>query len=475
MTLRLAVNNVGPLASGKIEIAPLTVIIGPNNSGKSVLAMLTYAATQAGSHHRNSFARPFYNVGTMVPSKSPLPQFEEEDLLLIKDLFAQGSPKRDSITKPISKSIDSACDSLCKGLGEVFVTEIERCFGDRLQELARRGEDGSIEVPFLELTSSLRRWTIAITLTRGHTTIDTTANVDIHAILVHLKRMMEERYNLPKLWNEIPPEVIGQHMWEDLSSLLFSEFPSSSYYLPAARSGFLQSHRALASAIVSRAPLVGIEDMAVPKLTGVIGDFIGQLLRLGRQQRGDFLPQAKALEERVLDGAVRLEADPTGYREIAFRHNRTDLPLRRTSSMVSELAPVALYLRHVLLYGDLLIIEEPESHLHPKSQLALAIVLADAVDNGLGVVLTTHSDYFLRALNNQLIAAELANNDGRHLLSLHNVRAILCHMRRSDGATVTTKLRISKSAGIAETEFARVAEHLYSETTELERRIVADK
>ena len=55
------------------------------------------------------------------------------------------------------------------------------------------------------------------------------------------------------------------------------------------------------------------------------------------------------------------------------------------SSMVSELAPVVLYLRHVVQPGDLLIIEEPESHLHPAMQVEFTRQLAAAVQSGVRI------------------------------------------------------------------------------------------
>ena len=65
-------------------------------------------------------------------------------------------------------------------------------------------------------------------------------------------------------------------------------------------------------------------------------------------------------------GHVRVDRSATGYPNFTYRPKdwKKDLPLMQASSMVSELAPVVLYLRHVVRRGDLLIIEEPESHLH---------------------------------------------------------------------------------------------------------------
>ena len=57
--------------------------------------------------------------------------------------------------------------------------------------------------------------------------------------------------------------------------------------------------------------------------------------------------------------------------------------------MVSELAPVVLYLRHLVQPGELLIIEEPEAHLHPGMQAAFTRELARLVTTGVRIVITT--------------------------------------------------------------------------------------
>ena len=54
--------------------------------------------------------------------------------------------------------------------------------------------------------------------------------------------------------------------------------------------------------------------------------------------------------------------------------------------MVSELAPVVLFLRGAIDHGDMLIIEEPEAHLHPAAQTQMAVALARMVRAGVRVV-----------------------------------------------------------------------------------------
>ena len=92
------------------------------------------------------------------------------------------------------------------------------------------------------------------------------------------------------------------------------------------------------------------------------------------------------LEHTVLKGAIQVEDTGSSYPRFDFepRGWSDPLPLMRASSMVSELAPVVLYLRHLVQPGDVLIIEEPESHLHPAMQVEFTRQLAGLVRLGFG-------------------------------------------------------------------------------------------
>ncbi|MFN3383605.1 MAG: AAA family ATPase, partial [Archaeoglobaceae archaeon] len=41
--LEISVKNFGPIIGGEVKLRPLTVLIGPNNSGKSYVAMLFHS------------------------------------------------------------------------------------------------------------------------------------------------------------------------------------------------------------------------------------------------------------------------------------------------------------------------------------------------------------------------------------------------------------------------------------------------
>ena len=60
----------------------------------------------------------------------------------------------------------------------------------------------------------------------------------------------------------------------------------------------------------------------------------------------------------------------------------------------------------------MLIIDEPEIGLHPDNQILLIRILAKMINKGLRLLISTHSDYIIRELNN-LIMLSTANSNAK--------------------------------------------------------------
>lgn len=81
---------------------------------------------------------------------------------------------------------------------------------------------------------------------------------------------------------------------------------------------------------------------------------------------------------------------------------------------VSQTLPVVVALI-VARPGQVVYIEQPEIHLHPRAQLALAQLLAEAVARGVLLVIETHSSMLIRG-----VQIEIANKRLKHqLVALH--------------------------------------------------------
>ncbi|ELB2875390.1 AAA family ATPase [Vibrio alginolyticus] len=79
------------------------------------------------------------------------------------------------------------------------------------------------------------------------------------------------------------------------------------------------------------------------------------------------------------------------------------LPVSISSSSVKSLFLLDLYIKSIASPNDLLLIDEPELNLHPDNQRLMARVIARLVNARVKVLITTHSDYLIREINNSIM------------------------------------------------------------------------
>ncbi|MXX75832.1 MAG: ATP-binding protein [Holophagales bacterium] len=91
--------------------------------------------------------------------------------------------------------------------------------------------------------------------------------------------------------------------------------------------------------------------------------------------------------------------------------NHFNIPLHLASSSARGLSDLYFYLKHVAKRQQLLIIDEPESHLDTANQVRLARLLARMVGAGLRILVTTHSDYLVKEVNNLVMLSQLKGKD----------------------------------------------------------------
>ena len=89
-----------------------------------------------------------------------------------------------------------------------------------------------------------------------------------------------------------------------------------------------------------------------------------------------------------------------------------NIPLHLASSSTRGLSDLYFFLQHVAKKNHLLIIDEPESHLDTANQIRLARLLARFVHAGLKILVTTHSDYLIKEINNLvMLSGSFADKD----------------------------------------------------------------
>ena len=122
----------------------------------------------------------------------------------------------------------------------------------------------------------------------------------------------------------------------------------------------------------------------------------------------DSVNEKSALEDKklhddvknIMDGYYKSDKDSIRFVSKARKNARFDIPLHLASSSARGLSDLYFYLRHKAEPNQLLIIDEPESHLDTKNQINLARILSHFIHAGIKVLITTHSDYVLKEINN---------------------------------------------------------------------------
>ncbi|NJC10520.1 putative ATPase [Micromonospora profundi] len=488
MPAQIKVRNFANVRSADVSLGDLAVFLGPNNSGKSTLATVIYAACRVkptggiglGQGRRLQDPRAI----RLLANYGMPPDFDGRSLdklarqlreaLLSWERHDKGQGRSGSsvslptrmghlLTRPMIATLRNYC--------QVFVTELERCFGDTLDEFLADGKRETI----ITLAHD-DDWHASITIRKGKPSfeidVSEPSEADLNAIIDGFFRSRRSDHGLWRQVTQRHPYGLLQEVYSEILRYYFRNFPNLAYYLPAARSGMLHSHRALAAALIRQSAFVGIQDFAVPKLPGVVTDFLSQLLELSPRRTTTYEETARFLEGEILHGRINLAPQAPTAPEIMFAEGASVYALHRTSSMVSELAPVILFLRHVLRRGDLLIIEEPESHLHPASQVKFAQAIALMINQGAKVIITTHSDYFLNQLNNLIKLHTLATARDEQpsnspSIDPHSVEAYLVNPG-PDGSNIE-HLTVDPSSGISDAEFAEVADWLYNESAAIAR------
>ena len=201
---------------------------------------------------------------------------------------------------------------------------------------------------------------------------------------------------------------------DDLAALLYIDGRGVSdfYYLSAPRGGIMETRGVIISSLVESATRIGLERFHEDAtLSGVTADFLKQIINYDerRAPSDEMSGVAKFLEDKVLRGEIEVRRNAAGSLEFRYRPQKSEqaLTMSRSSSMVSELAPLVLFLRGIVQPGDTLIIEEPEAHLHPRAQTEMALTLARLVRADVRVIITTHSDWLLEQIGNLVREGEV--------------------------------------------------------------------
>ena len=475
--MKLKVKNFGPIRKAEVELKPLTVFVGPGNTGKSYLAMLLYSAAKTmdsadrnimwdvGNHFNEAFHKKQVPWREVVEDNKTFPPVVAKAMSLVVHTFR-----------------------------DVWAHEAQRCFGEEWETIAKSNGKWPVSVS-IESDSGV----VLDLLNPKKDKLPSTAKMVRH-IRSELKaadarKGRRVKGGIPAFFDETGCAGILCTGMRLVPERPFS-FSNKVHYLPAIRSGTMQRHRMMVSAIIGNAADISIFGRNLGEsLNGVLADFLQKLVLVGndkgraqhrhrRRRPASGKPDNEAgmlsrtIEQEILRGEIVEDPSDTGYTDFRYKfasHGKErNIQLMNASSTISELAPLVIFMRHYLEPpGDIFIVEEPEAHLHPAAQRKIASVLAGLVKSGVYVVVTTHSDMILEQLSNFVHAhgypeTNLLNEKSGERTIHQNQTAVYSFVdTHPDKGTAVCKIDFNEDTGMVTRDHLDESSDLYNETVDI--------
>lgn len=496
----LQIRNFGPIARGRIRLRPFTVFVGPSNSGKSYLATFIYALHSffAGSH-RPGIMGPGAFQGRELEPLNYLLATREQSITALEAAHLSEWAVRTSDNRDVAFQEGS---QHCIQIPERFLTHISRlinAFGERFHnELAyctgindaTRFQTANSRLPTqISIFSTTRRprhgsssqfdirledgvWVVESVPSKGATKFELVLDPDESRYFREMTRQLATA-SADRLEFEASEFIV--YLAECILKKHLSPFGHKSYYFPAARNGATILYTTLLREAISRRDTREGSHL----FPGTISDLVSILLDVGNAASDSIHPEkaeTTRLENTVLEGSFEIDSNLLfGLHGFKYKPKGGTVvfPLQDVASMVSTLAPVALCVRYLARPGSVLIIEEPEAHMHPRKQVELTRELAYLVSTGIHVVITTHSEWILEEVTN-IVKRSATYGDQQNSASVTNIaldksQVGVWHFKRLKDRNATKIVRaVRNPSGLYEIGYDEVARDLYQDWVSME-------
>jgi predicted ATPase len=373
--MKIQFKKFGVIEQGELELNNLTLFCGPNNTGKTYVMYCLYDLLDKNLEINFSFVEKI--IDQLVSNQVVLYNIEE---LINNDL--------DNILLEMSQA-------LYKDLPNLFGTEI---YEFKQTKIKLDVDKNKIRTNIIDSTWHSR---------------SSLGNRESGWFLDIIKEKNDTNMILTIRDIGIPMRFLTETISSNIAHLIFNMNYQSCFLLPAERSGlnlFFKELSSIRNRLLHHAqrdtinPMEVLKDIVNSRYAKPVSDYIEFLNKLtnNKKQKSEYNLQVQFIQKDVINGKYQVDR----YGDILFCPYRSDgkkMPLHFSSSTVKTLFGLVFYLEHQAKVGDYLMIDEPELSLHPDNQRNLARVIAALVNNGIKVVVSTHSTYFVRELNNLIM------------------------------------------------------------------------
>ncbi len=509
----LEVGKLAIIKNAKIDLKPFTIFFGKNNTGKTYLAYLIYGIGKIGNRvesvkllDRHDIR--FLNIIDLKPLEDSLQKFMEGKFDEIDsytfEINVDQIYEYSIASKFVSKIFNTSIK--CENIKFKFYNMPAKL---RINFYIKSIDDIPKEVPIPKfIVEHLRQYFTEIEVkpvlfsffrsAKDHHFVlgihfgyrlDKANNlVDLHIFLTPSKKFKKEVSVMKdiKTWiydgiNEILIYYAQDIIGENIKDVIFIPAPKSGIYLlrkALFRKGLEETLEKGEIKIIKEGE--ADKDISLPLPKPVI-DFVKLTLFENLKIDEEFKDLVDFGEKNIIHGFLEYnpEVDEVFYRP--RRMKKISIPPQMSSALVVESIPLLTFLRYgIIKKGNLVIIEEPEAHLHPDAQRNLVRLLVRMVNRGIYILLITHSPYVLQQINNCILLHNLDEEKRQKFLKKHGyttddklnpdlVSAYLFELDRW-GYSRVKPLKIDEE-GIPYDAFFATLMELSKETRELRRLI----
>ena len=362
--MKFSIKELGKIKSADFEIKDLTIFVGKNSTNKSYAAHTVYML--------NKILSEYSSQGLTISAIMDDNLFE----LFIKDNADKFKDFKNSDSSKNPIIIDNIEDY---NLGE-FIKSAKKFFEkDILHKINESFNSNKIILQSIKLNTNP----------------------------IKLQKTISYKKNSNDYINTIFQEVYFQTLKSILESFNKIKIAKKVFFFPASRTGFILAFDEIISGLLRNK--FG-NKITSTKLTAPTIDFLLSFYDIKNStfnisnnlQESKIKNILEFIENRLLKGKILEESNNLNSKEFYFKPKDSDeLELFLTSSSTVEMLPLVVFLQNIdSLEDKLLIIEEPEAHLHPQAQIEIARVIVMLVNAGAKVLITTHSDYIISEINN---------------------------------------------------------------------------
>lgn len=415
----ISINNFGLIKETTVDIKPLTVFTGANSSGKSFIARLIHSLSSIGD----------------IPSFEVMKYLDDDNQRLFNKINEDSLNHFKNSTEPFKVPVDNVNKLIKEGILKFFSLIYNDIITDQFEE------DLNHLINFKKDIFKIKTDNITLKKQKNK---DLDFDYEFDGELLSINLPFAEFYHecYLKILKEIPD--------------------TDSYYIPAERSEIIIDKKILSRRVKNESDLSKNQSDVLSDIINIDSNKKGEFYKLGCEFDLEFSGIIVDVEEKNFINDII-------YKEY---ESNEQLPSKLLSTSIHEMTLFSLYLKYILKPGDLLIIEEPEAHLHPENQRLLLKYIVKAVNSGLNIIITTHSEYISDQLNNLVRLNNVTDEKIRQLnytkdcvldcqdLAIYNFKKL------SHYEYAAEKLDIDET-GFFEENFSKIVDELYAETVEI--------